>query len=53
LTDYAFGSILGAFIADSCGSYYEFQHEPADEETMDIIMSMPGLGFAWDGIGPG
>jgi hypothetical protein len=31
LKDYAYGCILGAFIADSCGSFNEFNLKIADE----------------------
>lgn len=51
LEDAAFGAILGAFIGDSCGSYYEFQAEPANTETMIQCMNMPGGGP--HGVGAG
>ena len=47
----AHGCILGAFITDACGSYLEFTKHVADEETMDICMTMPGGGPHM--IGPG
>ena len=44
--DRAYGCILGAFIADACGAFYEFNYAIATEEQMDACMSMPG-GGAW------
>ena len=42
--DGAFGCILGAFVADSCGSRLEFAKEIVEEKDMDICMTMPGGG---------
>ena len=42
--DRAFGCILGAFAADACGSYLEFEREVASEAVMDACMQMPGGG---------
>lgn len=39
-----FGSILGAFIGDACGSFYEFSSIPANSQTMEQCMNMPGGG---------
>ena len=44
LTDRAFGTILGAFIGDSCGSFLEFYKNTINESGMNICMSMPGGG---------
>ena len=33
--DRAFGCILGAFVADSCGSHQEFIEEVVDDHDMD------------------
>ena len=44
LEDLAFGTILGAFTGDACGSFNEFNEEIADEEFMDECMKMPGGG---------
>ena len=43
-TERAYGCILGAFIADACGSFLEFSRSVADEEMMDKCMLMPGGG---------
>lgn len=42
--DRAFGSILGGFCADACGSYLEGNSKIASEELMDKCMEMPGGG---------
>jgi len=42
--DRAFGCILGAFAADSCGSYLKFSLTLAEEAKMDECMKMPGGG---------
>ena len=42
--DRAFGSILGAFTADACGSFHEFVEEVVGEEGMDKCMEMTGGG---------
>jgi ADP-ribosyl-[dinitrogen reductase] hydrolase len=49
--DRAYGCILGAFIADSCGSYLEFSNEIHCEDTMNECMTMPGGGP--HNVGPG
>jgi len=49
--DRAFGSILGAFIGDACGSYLEFINYVASDEEMNTCMEMPGGGPF--GCGPG
>jgi ADP-ribosylglycohydrolase len=48
----AWGCLMGAFVADSCGSYLEFyggteDHEliMASEEVLDKCMTMPGGGY--------
>ena len=48
--DRAFGCILGAFTADSCGSFREFSEMATDEE-MDHVMTMPGNGPFNEGAG--
>ena len=41
--DLAFGTLLGAFAADSCGSYLEFNEETATkQEIMQCMMMMGG-----------
>ena len=50
--DRAFGCIVGAFTADSCGSYVEFSINRISENDMDECMKMPG-GGTWGKIGPG
>ena len=42
--DMAFGCLLGAFAADSCGSYLEFTEETASSQDMYMAMMMPGGG---------
>ena len=42
--DMAFGCLLGAFAADSCGSYLEFHEETADQQELYMAMMMPGGG---------
>jgi len=42
--DHAFGSILGAFIGDSCGSFLEFAREVQVDSIMKTCMQMPGGG---------
>ena len=42
--DRAYGAIIGAFIADSCGSYYEFSKKKLNDNEMDECMRMPGGG---------
>ena len=49
--DRAFGCILGAFAADSCGSFNEFSVSIESEEFMDKCMQMTG-GGPWNN-GPG
>ena len=50
--DKAFGCIIGAMIADSCGSYLEFsQGLIYDDNVMSQCMKMPG-GGCWS-VGPG
>ena len=49
--DKAIGCILGAFVADSCGSYVEFE-EVISNKRMDKCMTMPG-GGTWAKIAPG
>ena len=49
--DRAFGSILGAFVADACGSFHEFSTEVLSDGQMDECMRMPGGGT--HGNGPG
>ena len=48
----AFGCLMGAFVADSCGSYLEFYGGTDDselimasEEVLDKCMTMPGGGY--------
>ena len=36
--DRAFGSIIGAFVGDSCGSYHEFAPKLISEKEMDDCM---------------
>ena len=42
--DRAFGSIIGAFVGDSCGSYHEFKPKLISEKEMDDCMEMNGGG---------
>ena len=42
--DRAYGAILGAFAADSCGSFREFSGNVAGAEEMEVCMAMPGGG---------
>jgi len=49
--DRAYGSILGAFLADSCGSYLEFTRQVNSDEQMDKCMKMPGGGPHYIGAG--
>lgn len=42
--DRAYGAIIGAFIADSCGSYYEFSKKKLSDNEMAECMRMPGGG---------
>jgi hypothetical protein len=42
--DRAVGCILGAYTADSCGSFLEFIRKPASEKDMEKCMKMPGGG---------
>ena len=44
LEDYAYGSIIGAFTGDACGSYNEFCNYIQDDNFMDKCMKMPGGG---------
>ena len=39
-----FGSVIGAFIADSCGSFNEFNRKFSSEKFMEKCMEMPGGG---------
>lgn len=41
----AFGCVFGAFAADSCGSFLEFNKFPCDDKTAEECMSMPGGGY--------
>ena len=45
------GSMLGAFIGDSLGSYLEFKRGIIDNSTVEYAMTMPG-GGCW-GLQPG
>ena len=38
------GSMLGAFVGDSLGSYVEFQRGEIDERSVNRAMAMPGGG---------
>lgn len=49
--DRAFGCIIGAFVADACGSYNEFAQVIQTEQFMNECMKMPG-GGPWNN-GPG
>ena len=49
--DRAFGSILGAFTADTCGSFHEFVEEVVSEEDMEECMKMTGGGPHKNGPG--
>jgi len=40
----AFGCILGAFAADACGSYWEFEERYLNATEMNVCMLMPGGG---------
>lgn len=42
--DRAFGALFGAYTADSCGSFLEFEEQPVDEDRMNQCMEMPGGG---------
>ena len=42
--DKAFGCVLGAFTADACGSFLEFNRKVATDEQMDACMRMEGGG---------
>ena len=42
--DCAYGSMMGVFIGDSCGSYLEFNRQRASEKEMDKAMTMCGGG---------
>ena len=44
LEDYAYGSIIGAFTGDACGSYNEFCKRVQSDKFMDACMTMPGGG---------
>jgi hypothetical protein len=45
LEDYAYGSIIGAFTGDACGSYNEFcKYVQTNDRFMDDCMTMPGGG---------
>ena len=44
LEDRAFGSILGAFAADACGSFLEFTKKVANTQEMNECMKMTGGG---------
>jgi len=45
IEDYSYGSILGAFTGDACGSYNEFcTFIQTDDKFMDDCMKMPGGG---------
>jgi hypothetical protein len=47
----AFGCILGAFVADACGSFHEFKNYVLSDEEMEECMQMKGGGpFK---VGPG
>lgn len=45
--DCAYGSMLGVFIGDSCGSKNEFNRSRASEKFMDKAMTMCG-GGPWE-----
>jgi len=47
----ALGSVLGAMIGDSLGSYLEFKKGDIDDARVDAGMCMPG-GGTW-GLAPG
>ena len=49
--NFAFGSIIGAFIADSVGSRVEFIQKQVSEEELDECFQMPGGGP--HKVGPG
>ena len=49
--DRSFGSMIGAFIGDSLGSYLEFNMGPQKEQDVIEGMKMPGQG-TW-GLAPG
>ena len=38
------GSMLGAFVGDSLGSYVEFERNEVDEQSVNEAMTMPGGG---------
>ena len=42
--DKAYGSIIGAFIGDSCGSYHEFSNKELNNIEMNDCMKMLGGG---------
>ncbi len=42
--DKAYGTIIGAFIADSCGSFFEFSKKKLNDNEMTECMRMPGGG---------
>ena len=49
--DFAYGSMIGAFIADSMGSLEEFIKVPVPEERLPYSLAMPGGGP--HRVGPG
>ena len=49
--DFAYGSMIGAFIADSMGSLEEFAQDPVPEERLAQSLAMPGGGP--HRVGPG
>ena len=42
--DRAYGCLLGVYVADSCGSLYEFSTKHLTDEQMDVALTMPGGG---------
>ena len=46
----AFGSVMGAFVGDSLGSYLEFQRK-ITEEMLEKALKMEGGGKLWTGPG--
>lgn len=49
--DFAFGSMIGAFVADSMGSLVEFIECEVPQDKLDQVMTMPGGGP--HSVGPG
>ena len=41
----AFGCVFGAFTADACGAFLEFNRVPFNHDLAELCMSMPGGGY--------